>query len=70
MIDPMGIFLLIAGIIFAIWPYSIAKFGEELKAMGTEQSAYSVEPTDLNVWITRIVGVASAIIGLVGLFIE
>lgn len=68
MLDPMGLFLLIAGASFAIWPYYVATFGEALKSMGNQQSAYSVEPSDLNIWLTRIVGVVSAIIGFAGLF--
>ena len=52
------------GLLLAVRPYRVARFRERTDAIGSRRSWSSVEPTDWNVQMTRIVGVGLALFGL------
>ena len=60
----LSVFLAGWGLLLAARPYRVARFGERLDAIGSRRSWNSVEPTDWNVRMTRIVGVGLALFGL------
>lgn len=63
-------FLLLAfGIPGAIWPYELAKFGEQLDAIGSKRSWSEVEPAGWNVALTRAVGIGMTVVGALGLLV-
>ena len=52
------------GLLLAARPYRAARLDERTDAIGSRRSWNSVEPTDWNVQMTRIVGVGLALFGL------
>ena len=52
------------GLLLAARPYRVARLDERTDAIGSRRSWNSVEPTDWNVQMTRIVGVGLALFGL------
>lgn len=62
-----SIMLIAFGLPGAIWPYKLARFGEQLDAIGSKRSWSEVEPADWNVALTRIIGLAFVTFGVVGL---
>jgi hypothetical protein len=66
----MGVFLLFMGLLGAIWPYKMAKFGEQLDSIGSKRSWYSVEPADWNVTLTRGLGILFSIFGIIILVVN
>ena len=57
--------LLVAGIPCALWPYRIARLGERFDAIGSKTPQSEVAPADWNVMLTRVVGIAMTLAGLV-----
>lgn len=64
---PLAFLLLVFGAPGAIWPYKLARFEEQLDAIGSKRSWSEVEPADWKVLLTRIIGSGMAIIGFLGL---
>ena len=62
-VHPLGLFLLVAGLIGVFWPYTVAKLGEQWDSIGSKRSWYSVEPADWNVTLTRVIGAVLAVFG-------
>jgi len=58
-----GLVLLAVGLYGAFRPYQLARFGEQLDAIGSKRSLGEVEPADWNVFFTRIVSVALSVFG-------
>lgn len=61
--------LLVFGILNAIWPYKLARFEEQLDSIGSKRSWSEVEPAEWKVVLTRLVGVAMAVVGAFGLIV-
>lgn len=64
-IHPMGLFLLLGGLLGALWPYKVAKFGEQWDSIGSKRSWSSVEPADWNVMLTRGLGILFSFFGII-----
>lgn len=64
----VALFLLVFGLPGAIWPYRIARFGEQIDAIGSTREESEVEPADWNVMLTRIAGVGMVAGAVVLLF--
>ena len=45
-------------------PYRLAKFGEQIDAIGSKRRLTKVEPTDWNVTLTRRLGPVLSFLGL------
>ena len=63
---------LVLGFLFTIWgvlmtwkPYRLAKFEEQIDAIGSKRRSTKVEPTDWNVTLTRRLGPVLSFLGLV-----
>ncbi|PSQ42959.1 hypothetical protein BRD07_02675 [Halobacteriales archaeon QS_9_68_42] len=63
---------LILGFLFIVWgvlmtwkPYRLAKFGEQIDAIGSKRRVTKVEPADWNVTLTRRLGPVLSFLGLV-----
>ncbi|WP_338729171.1 hypothetical protein [Haladaptatus sp. DJG-WS-42] len=67
MINPVGIFLLLAGLPAALWPYRLARLGEQVDAIGSTTPLAGVEPADWNVLLTRVIGVGMILVGCLGI---
>lgn len=52
----VALILLVFGLPAAVWPYRIARFGEQIDAIGSKREKSEVEPAGWNVMLTRIVG--------------
>jgi hypothetical protein len=63
----MAFILLVFGLPGAIWPYKVARFEEQLDAIGSKRSWSEVEPAGWKVVLTRVIGVGMAGVGLLGL---
>jgi hypothetical protein len=48
----------------AIWPYRLAKLGEQRRARARKPPRGSMEPTDRNVTLTRFGGIGMVAFGL------
>ncbi|WP_246998122.1 hypothetical protein [Halosolutus gelatinilyticus] len=69
MVNPiLGTLVLAIGIAGAVWPYKVARFEEQLDAIGSTRSPSGVEPADWKVTLTRIVGIAIGLFGVLVLF--
>jgi len=62
---------LVLGFLFTVWgvlmtwkPYRLAKFGEQIDAIGSKRRLTKVEPTDWNVTLTRRLGPVLSFLGL------
>lgn len=56
--------LIVVGLPGAVWPYEVARFGEQIDAIGSKRAASEVKPTDWNVTITRLIGGGMVAIGV------
>ena len=61
--NPLGFVFMLLGAAGAIWPYRLAKFNEQLDAIGSKRSMADVEPAGWNVGLTRIGGILAVIVG-------
>jgi hypothetical protein len=62
--NPAGLLLVAFGLLGAVWPYKVTRFGEQMDAIGSKRSLSDVEPADWNVMLTRIVGGVCILFGL------
>jgi hypothetical protein len=60
----VGLFFLTTGLYGVVYPYKMAKFGEQLDAIGSKRPSYHVEPTNWNVSLTRIVSIFIVVCGI------
>ncbi len=58
-----GAFLLGSGALFALYPYRLARFSEQLDAIGSTTRLSEVEPAGWKVSLNRIGGVTCALVG-------
>ena len=58
-----GIVLLAVGVGILYWAYGIARFSEQIDAIGAKRSSSAVEPAGWNVTLYRISGAMIAFIG-------
>jgi hypothetical protein len=58
------LFFLLFGGAGAFFPYEVARFGEQIDAIGSKTPARNVEPTGWNVALTRIVSIGLVVFGL------
>lgn len=69
MANPAAGALIIAfGLVGAVWPYEVARFEEQIDAIGSKRSASEVEPADWKVYLTRIFGAGFVLLGVLVLF--
>ena len=65
MVNPvLGTLLIGFGLLSAVWPYRVARFEEQLDAIGSKQSWDEVEPAEWKVTLTRGIGVVLALFGV------
>ena len=65
MVNPvLGTLLVGFGLLGAVWPYRVARFEEQLDAIGSKRSWDEVEPTEWKVMLTRVIGVVFTLIGI------
>ena len=64
-----GTLLIGFGLLGAVWPYRVARFEEQIDAIGSKRSWDEVEPTEWKVMLTRVIGVVVAFIG-VAIFLD
>jgi hypothetical protein len=64
-----GTLLVGFGLLGAVWPYRVARFEEQLNAIGSKRSWDEVEPAEWKVMLTRGIGVVFALIG-VAIFLD
>jgi len=50
-------FMLLFGLPQAIWPYKLARFSEQIDAIGSKTSWDEVEPAEWKVYLTRLIGI-------------
>lgn len=62
--NPTGFIFVLCGAVSAIWPYKLARFSEQLDAIGSKRSLATVEPAEWTVELTRIVGVLMIVFGV------
>ena len=60
----LGILLVGFGLLNAVWPYRVARFEEQLDAIGSKRSWDEVEPAEWKVTLTRGIGVVFALFGV------
>jgi hypothetical protein len=60
----VALFFLLFGGLGALYPYELARFGEQLDAIGSTTRASDVEPAGWNVALTRIVSIGMVVFGL------
>lgn len=58
-----GVFLLVFGVIAALYPYKVAKHSEKWDAFGSKTARWAVEPAEWKVKVTRIGGVVMIVLG-------
>lgn len=69
MVNPiLGTLVIAIGLAGALWPYKLAGFEEQMDSIGSKRSWSSVEPADWKVAVTRAMGVAVALFGLLIFF--
>lgn len=69
--DPgLAVVLLVFGLPGAVWPYKYARFEERIDAIGSKRSWSEVEPADWKVRLTRVIGTAMVIGGVLGLVLN
>ncbi|MFC6941515.1 hypothetical protein ACFQE8_16335 [Salinirubellus sp. GCM10025818] len=64
MIEPGTLLFCSIGLAMAIWPYRLAKLGEQRRARARKPPRGSMEPTDRNVTLTRFGGIGMVAFGL------
>lgn len=67
-INPIGVVLILFGLLGVIWPYRVARFQESINAIGSTDSVFEIEPAGWMVTLTRILGVVIILYGLAVLF--
>lgn len=60
----IGFIMLLFGLPGALAPYKVARFGEQLDAIGSKTRSRDVEPADWNVLLTRVVGIGMTLVGV------
>jgi ABC-type phosphate transport system auxiliary subunit len=60
----LGTLLVAVGLLNAVWPSQVARFEEQLDAIGSKRSAGEVEPAEWKVLLTRAVGVLFVLFGV------
>lgn len=53
-----GVFLFVLGLPALTWPYELAKFEEQLDAIGSSRRMEEVEPAGWRVSLTKLAGIA------------
>jgi hypothetical protein len=66
--NPLALPFIVLGVVCALRPYKVARFNEQLDAIGSSRSWSSVEPADWNVALTKYGGVFVALLGVLLLF--
>ena len=61
----VGFFLLVFGLPAALRPYAMARFGEQIDAIGSTTRSSEVEPANWNVLLTRMIGLGMTVVGCV-----
>ncbi|WEL18136.1 putative membrane protein [Halorhabdus sp. SVX81] len=56
------------GLVSAVWPYEVARFEEQIDAIGSKRSWSDIEPADWKVSLLRISGIAVSLFGVLILF--
>jgi hypothetical protein len=64
----LGALIIAIGAAGAIWPYEVARFEEQIDAIGSKRSASAVEPAEWKVQLTRVFGVGISLFGVLVLF--
>ena len=64
-----GTLIIAFGLLGAVWPYRVARFEEQIDAIGSKRSWDEVEPTGWKVMLTRVIGVVVVLIG-VAIFLD
>ena len=64
MIEPGTALFCSVGLAMAVWPYRLAKLGEQRRARARKPPIGSTEPTDRNVTLTRVAGLGMVAFGL------
>jgi hypothetical protein len=64
MIQPGAALFCSIGLAMVIWPYRLAKLGEQRRARARKPPSGSTEPTDRNVALTRLGGIGVVAFGL------
>ena len=64
MIEPGTLLFCSVGLAMVIWPYRLAKLGEQRRARARKPPRGSTEPTDWSVTLTRLVGIGMVAFGL------
>jgi hypothetical protein len=59
-----GLFFLLVGLYGAVRPDEMARFTEQVDALGSKRDVGAVEPTDWNVRLTRLVSLFPALCGV------
>lgn len=55
--EPIALLFVLFGLPSAVWPYRMARFEEQLDAIGSKRRWSEVEPADWKVMLTRYVGI-------------
>jgi len=64
----LGLILLAIGLASLVWPYKLARFEEQLDAIGSKRSWSEVEPADWKVTLNRVIGAGITLFGLLVFF--
>lgn len=69
MVNPvLGTLVLAVGLVCALRPYAVARFEEQIDAIGSTRSLSEVEPAGWKVTLTRVLGIGIALFGTLVLF--
>ena len=60
----LGALIVAFGLVNVVWPYRVARFEEQLDAIGSKRSWDEVEPAEWKVTLTRGIGVVIALFGV------
>ncbi|MCY4731859.1 hypothetical protein KY092_14965 [Natronomonas gomsonensis] len=55
--EPIALLFVLFGLPSAVWPYRMARFEEQLDAIGSKRRWSEVEPADWKVMLTRYGGI-------------
>jgi len=64
-----SVFMLLIGLLSAVFPYRMAKLSEAVDAIGSKRKSSEVEPADWKVLLTRVTGVLAMAISVYFLFL-
>ncbi len=65
---PVGIVLVLLGLVLAAFPYPVARLDVRTGAVGSGRRRSGVGPTEVRVFRTRIAGVAVCLFGQIAIF--